>query len=129
MPFDGTTYFNRREELRPYLKCTVFKGMHDREYLVAFTTVDDTPESNPLATIHEENLVINVKGLENRMFVNISDVIVTNEGNGKERNREGLVKIKEIYLSESEKYLVGINDLGDMRISRKFVPNSEIVWR
>jgi len=133
MPFDGTNFFYGREgELNPYLKCTVYNGMHSNEYFVAFTTVESTHLENPMLVNRNGEVAINAHGFENHIFVNKKDVIgLTGERlELKEKRQEkGLVKIEEILLGDKNQSLIGINDLGDNRISRKYVPNSEIVWR
>ena len=66
--------------------------------------------------------MIDAAALENHMWVNKGDVVPLND-------EEGLVRLIDVYESDAERSLVGINDVGDMRVSRVYVPNSEIVWR
>lgn len=84
-----------------YLKCQYAKGLFSHEYEICFRVMEPTTERG--------------------MFVNKEDVIsLTDE--------QGLVRLVEIH-GKDKNCLVGINDVGDHRISRKYVFKEDIVMR
>ena len=119
---DGSNfYFEIDRKSEPYLKCRYEKGVFPIEYLINFTTINSTARENPLLINDGSNLVIRSGGFENYMFVYRRDVIIL------ECNK-GLVKLLEILNGDEEKSLVGIKDVGDCRISKRYVPTDEIKW-
>jgi len=122
---DGSTFnYGREQDIKPYLKCTYGEGMHPRESFIRFKIIRNGEiREDPLLVAGKDGTpVIDAGALENHMWVNKGDVVPLND-------EEGLVRLIDIYESDAEKSLVGMNDVGDMRISRMYVPNSEIVWR
>ena len=83
----------------PLLKCRYVEGMFSNEYIIQFKVAVPTSES---WMIVDKNEVIKLEG------------------------NEGLVKLIELQ-TVGNKCLVGLNDAGDRRISRRYVPKEEIV--
>ena len=80
------------------------------------------PNENPLLVIVEGRIGIDPKALENSVTIDKSKIIPL-EGS------EGLLGIFDIFSDDGTKSLIKIPDKGNGGISRKYVPNSEIVWR
>ena len=120
MPFDDSNFFERGKELNPYLKCTYGKGMFSSEYIIRFKIIrDEKVVEDPLIIDREGTPTIDVSALQNNMFVNKKNVEPL-------KGNEGLMKLFTIYEHDAEKSLVGISNIDG--ISRRYVPNSEIVW-
>jgi|TARA_Y100000310_G_scaffold102337_1_gene100519 hypothetical protein len=121
MPFDSSG-FNAGRERQPYLKCIYEEGCFPEECFVSFTNISSTAKENPLLFVEENGSpIFNASGLENHIWVKREDVIPLND-------REGLLTLRGLE-KIGEGYLVSITDVGDRRISRSYVPKSEIVWR
>jgi len=82
-------------EEEAFLKCRYGEGMFSHEYMVQF------------------RLRPQLVGDYNWMFVNKEDVVPL-------QKHEGLVRLVN-FLDEGDSYVVGINDVGDHRVSRKRV--------
>jgi len=108
---------------RPHLKCTYGEGMHPSERSVAFTTTDAKPNENPLLVRVEGEIHIDPKALENISTVDERNIIPL------EGSDQGLLGIFDIFSDDGTKSLIKIPDKGNGGTSRKYVPNSEIVWR
>ena len=108
------------QEIGPYLKCRYGKGFRDREYFIRFKVIrDGEMREDPLINIGQGILLLNASALENNMWVNREDVLPLND-------KEGLVKLIDVYGSDKEKSLVGIRNIDG--VSRRYVPSSEIVY-
>ena len=85
-----------------YLMCEYGEGMHDEEYWVKF------------------NAVIG----EDQCFILKEDVIPFCED---EKGKYGLLKLEEIVSEEADRYVVDVNDVGDIRISRFHVKKEDVI--
>jgi len=107
----------------PYLKCTYGEGMHPSERVVSFTTTDAKSNENPLLVRVEGKRCIDPHpGFLNHAIVSKERVIPL-EGN------KGLIGIFDIFSDDGNNSLIRIPDNDNGGDSRKYVPNSEIVWR
>ena len=115
--------YERNPGKNPYLRCTQGEGMHPSERVVAFTTTDAKPNENPFLVRVEGKICIDPKALENLFTVDKSKVIPIEGSDG------GLLEIFDIFSDDGTKSLIKIPDKGNGGDSRRYVPNSEIVWR
>jgi len=127
---DGSDFNYRREqEIKPYLKCTYGEGMHPRESFIRFKIIRNGEiREDPLLVAGNDGApVIDAGALENHMWVNKRDVL-TKEDVSSLRENQGFMRLEDIEIVGERAYSVLINDVGDMRLSRRIVPMSEVAW-
>ena len=117
MPFD-----NAKNEKEPYLKCNYVAGPLD-EYLIGFTTTESRiGENPPFFRVQDGKPTVTPNGFRNHMFVEKDDVILLKDNNG-------LVKLFGFKEIGEGNCLISIRDPVERRISKREIPESEIVWR
>ena len=89
----------------PYLRCTYEEGPHPSERIIKFRT------SKPIS------------------MLNIGRVVVHESTLVRLKGDKGLIGIFDIFSDDGIKSLIKIPDNDNGGESRRYVPNSEIVWR
>ena len=120
---DPDNPYVRNPGKRPYLRCTYKEGMHPSERVATFTTTDAEPDENPMLVRSEGKICIDPKALDNMVTVDVRNMTPV------EGSDEGLLGIFDIFSDDGTKSLIKIPDKGNGGDSRRYVPNSEIVWR